>query len=257
MLWPLWNRAFESRQKKPLINDPWSCQLVEDIDYDFLASFGKPNRFHGVRSRVCDDLVADFLRRHADNVCIVALGEGLETQYWRLGEPDIPWYSVDLPESIATRQRLLPAAPNVNHLAYSALDFAWMDKIPMGVKPFISAMGLLMYFSETEVRELFAKIADRFPCAEVFFDAIPPVFSRKTLAGHKITPNYTAPAMPWGISIADIVEFFSTIVGVEPVSARTYAEPYPAVLPIYFLLSKITPIRRHLAPSLVHVRVQK
>lgn len=90
MLWPLWNRAMETRRDDRLIDDPWSARLVEAIDYDFAGRFGKPNRGHGVRSRVGDDLVGDFLERHGDRACVVALGEGLETQYWRLGEPSTP-----------------------------------------------------------------------------------------------------------------------------------------------------------------------
>lgn len=255
MLWPLWNRAYESARTDALIQDPWSSQLVEEIDYDFAASFGKPNRAHGIRSRVGDDLVTDFVQRHPQNACVVALGEGLETQYWRLAEPDIPWFSVDVAEAIEVRKRLLPKASAMSFLTYSALDLAWMEQIPSDKVPFISAMGLFMYFEELQVVDLLTAIAERFPGAEIFFDTIPPHFSAQTLKGLNITKSYRAPIMPWGISVDDLAAFIHSIPGLEPVKVQTYAGPFPWAMFPYNLLSKIGPIRRKFAPSLAHAKV--
>ena len=255
MLWPLWNRAFETRRKDRLIDDPLSLQLTDSIDYDFRASFGKPNRGHGVRARVGDDLVADFLKRHPENACVVALGEGLETQYWRLGEPEVPWLSIDLPEAIAVRRRLLPAPSSMSCHGFSALDDAWMGIVPDDRIPFISAMGLLMYFEEAEVIRLLTAIAARFPSAEIFFDTIPVFFSKKAMQGMNITKTYRAPPMPWGIALDDLSGFIQAIPGLEPITVQTYAAPYPAAMRPYNLLSKIGPVRRRFAPSLAHVRV--
>ncbi|MEM9630565.1 MAG: class I SAM-dependent methyltransferase [Pseudomonadota bacterium] len=255
MLWPLWNRAYETRRHDALIEDPLAVKLVDKIDYDFPASFGKPSRAHGVRARVGDDLLRDFLSRFGERACVVALGEGLETQYWRLGEPDVHWLSVDLEESIDVRSRLLPAGKTQRHCSLSALDEAWMDLVPEGKVPFISAMGLLMYFREQEVVELLTAIARRFPEAELFFDAIPPAFSKKTLRGHKITKTYQAPAMPWGISVEHLPSFIEEIPGLNAVEVQDYAAPFPFAMGIYSLLAKIKPIRRALAPSLVHASV--
>lgn len=121
------------------------------IDYDFAASFGKLTRFHAIRARYSDDLVRDFIVKHGNRACVVALGEGLETQFWRLGEPDMPWLSVDLPESIAARERLLPRNNTITHKPGSALDLSWIDMVPTGHVPFVSASGLLVYFEEAEV----------------------------------------------------------------------------------------------------------
>ncbi|MEM6414950.1 MAG: class I SAM-dependent methyltransferase [Pseudomonadota bacterium] len=255
MLWPLWNRAYEAKRKDRLIDDPLAIELVKTLDYDFRGSFGKPNRAHGVRARVGDDLVSDFLRRHNDRACVITLGEGLETQYWRLKEPEVPWLSVDLPEALGVRARLLPTAEAITPLALSAFDERWMDTAPDGLTPFISAMGLLMYFEEAEVVRLLTKIAERFPSAEVYFDAIPKYFSDKTKRGFNVTKNYEAPAMPWGTSPDGLSDFIEGIPGLEVIKVQTYAEPYPRAMPLHALLSKIGPIRRLLAPSLVHARV--
>ncbi|MEM7138010.1 MAG: class I SAM-dependent methyltransferase [Myxococcota bacterium] len=255
MLWPLWNRAFEAQRSDRLIDDPWSIDLVRSIDYDFEASFGRPSSGHGIRARFGDDLVRDFLGRWSGKAMVVALGEGLETQYWRLGEPDVPWLSVDLPGSIDVRQRLLPKAGSMSFRPVSALDDAWMDDIPEDRVPFISAMGLLMYFTEAEVVGLLTRIAARFAQAEVFFDAIPTWFSNKTMDGFQLTKHYRAPPMPWGISHDDVPAFIRSIPRLEPVQVLTYADPYPSRMRFFRLLGKISAIRRRFAPSLVHVRV--
>ena len=255
MLWPLWNRAAEARRKDRLIEDPWSIRLTKEIHYDFAASFGKPNRGHGIRSRVGDDLVRDFLGRLGDKAAVVALGEGLETQYWRLGEPDVPWLSIDLPEAIAVRERLLPLGRTMQHHALSALDERWIDQVPEGRVAFVSAMGLLMYFDEAQVVSLLTAIAARLPAAEIFFDAIPPFLSNKTLRGMQLTKTYRAPPMPWGISIDDLPAFLRAIPSLEPVKVQSYMEPHPSAMRLYRALSKIGPVRQRLAPSLVHARV--
>ncbi|MEO0881241.1 MAG: class I SAM-dependent methyltransferase [Pseudomonadota bacterium] len=256
MLWPLWNRAYEAKRKDRLIDDPWSINLVEDIEYDFAASFKKPNRGHGIRSRVGDDLVSDFLTRHGEAACVVALGEGLETQYWRLGEPNVPWFSVDVSAAIDVRQSLLPQGKSMTPLAYSALDTGWMDEVPTGLTPFVSMMGLLMYFTKSDVINLLTEIAERFPGAEIFFDAIPPWFSKRTMEGYDLTESYRTPKMPWGISIERLPAFVRAIPNMEPVTIQTYAKPYPQAMRVYSILSLIRPMRNRLAPSLVHARVQ-
>ena len=54
LLWPLWNRAAETRRPDRLIVDPMAADLVDRIDYDFAAHFGRPNAFHGIRARMGD-----------------------------------------------------------------------------------------------------------------------------------------------------------------------------------------------------------
>ncbi len=254
MLWPLWNRAAEMRRDDRLIEDPMAADLVARIDYDFGGSFGKPSAFHPIRARVCDDLIRDYLARTRENPVVVALGEGLETQFWRIGDERLRWISVDLPESIAVRRRLLPEEPNLSLVECSALDLRWMESVPKDVTPFISAAGLLMYFEEAEVRGLLAQIAERFPGAEIFFDTITPFVSQKTRSGLNITKSYTAPLMPWGISLDDLPAFVKDIPGVTLLSAPSYADPFPSRTRLYNLLSYIPSIRRRYAGGLVHLR---
>ena len=253
MLWPLWNRASESQRHERLLADPMAADLVSRIDYDFAGHFGSPHVFHAIRARVCDDLIGDYLARTKGNSTVIALGEGLETQLWRVDDNSVNWVSVDLPEAIDTRRRLLPDHPRARLIAASALDADWMQSLPASTAPFVSAAGLFMYFHEQEVETLLTGLAQRFSGVEVFFDTIPPHFSRKTLKGAKITPLYTAPPMPWGIRFDDIAKFIARIPGFEIRSVRTYAQPFPQRTRFYNLLSHIGPVRNLLAPGLVHI----
>jgi O-methyltransferase involved in polyketide biosynthesis len=60
---------------------------------------------------------------------VVALGEGLETQFWRVDDGRVRWLTVDLPMAVDVRRRLLgDDPPRRRTLAVSALDFSWMTR---------------------------------------------------------------------------------------------------------------------------------
>jgi len=253
MLWPLWHRAHEAMRPDRLIDDPLCIQVMKSIDYDFRRHFGPPRAPHAIRARVSDDLIRDYIKQ-ASNPVVVALGEGLETQFWRIGSDDVEWFSVDVAEAVAVRRQCLPSSDQIQMVEASVLDLSWMDKIPAHTAPFISAAGLLMYFKVEDVRSLLCAIAQRFAGAHVFFDTIPQAFSKKTLKGFKVTPHYTAPPMPWGVNWQDLPEFVEAIEGLNVVQIQTYAEPFPKRMPIANLLSNIPALKTALAPCLVHLR---
>jgi O-methyltransferase involved in polyketide biosynthesis len=66
---------------------------------------------------------------------VVALGEGLETQFWRVDNGCVRWLTVDLPEVIELRQRLLPEDARRQEVGCSVLERSWMDEVddPSGV----------------------------------------------------------------------------------------------------------------------------
>ncbi len=254
MLWTLWNRAMETPRSDRVLADPMAADLVERLDYDFRGHFGRPSVFHPVRARVRDDLIRNYLSR-VDEPVVVSLGEGLDSQLWRIDDERVRWVSVDVPEAVRVREQLLPSHPRASHVAFSALDPAWMEAVPANAPPFVTAAGLLMYFTEQEVRSLLTRISERFHGAEIYFDTIPPFLSRKTLKGWKVTKVYTAPPMPWGITYDDIPDFLRSIPNLEPALVQTYADPYPKRTRLFKLLPYISPVRRALAGGLAHARV--
>lgn len=253
MLWPLWNRASEVKRRDRLIDDPLAAELVDTIDYPFRKNFGRPSALHAVRARVCDDLIRDYHQGQPESVAVIALGEGLETQLWRLGDHVPNWFSVDVPEAIKVREQLLPAHPKQTLLPYSALDTTWMDTLEKNSAPFISAAGLLMYFQETEVLELLKQIAARFPRGQLYFDTIPPFFSRKTLKGLKVTKHYTAPPMPWGVRLSELPTFIDDVGGWRVAFIKNYGEPFPKRTPIYKLMSQLPAGHSRFCGGLAHL----
>ena len=51
---------------------------------------------------------------------VVALGEGFETQFWRVDDGRLRWLALDLPEVVAVRREVLPDGPRNRTLAGSA-----------------------------------------------------------------------------------------------------------------------------------------
>lgn len=254
MLWTLHNRASEARRPDSYLADADCVRIYEAIDYDFVASFGKPDGFHPTRSRLFDDALRPWLRAHPGGT-VVELGAGLETQFQRCDDGQVQWLCVDVPEAIAVRERFLPATDRCRHIACSALDLAWMDAVDASRGVFVTAQGLFMYFEEQEVRRLFNAIVDRFPLVEILFDVIPRLFSKKTLRGFAKTATYTTPAMPWGVNqdeVAALLRGWSRSVKDVRVVPYGVHRGFGAAM-LLFQVARRLPLVRNLIPTIVHV----
>ncbi len=202
LLWTLYHRALEAGRPDPVLVDPMAVDLVESIDYPFQRHFGANaglGQGQALRARRFDIEVHRFLAQHPDGT-VVALGEGLETQFWRVDNGRVHWLSVDLPETIEVRQRLLPAAPRLGTYAGAAQDGGWTERVDASRGVLITAQGLLMYLRPGQVRRLIADCAERFPGGALIFDAVPRWFSAETINGQlgKGQP-YRPPPMPWAL----------------------------------------------------------
>ena len=254
LLWPLWNRAAEQKRGDRLIDDPLSADLVDRIDYDFEESFGKPNASHAVRARVIDDALKLWLEKNPEGT-VISLGEGLDSQFWRVDNGSMHWISVDVAESIDVRKRFLPAEGRMEMVACSALDDLWIKKMPQGSEVFIIMAGLLMYFRENEVRDLLYRVAEHFCDSQVMFDVIPVWFSRKTLKGMKVTKTYTAPPMPWALNYGE----YGWFDGIHPrcriKRKMSYADPFPERMRPYSYLLAFPWLVNRLASGIVQLEI--
>lgn len=195
MLWTLHNRAQEAGRSDRLLLDPECLRIYQSLDYDFERSFGKPDASHPC-ARVFSTTSSSIGWRLT--TVVVELGAGLETQFQRCDDGQVQWVCVDVPEALAVRDRFLPASERCRFVSKSALDPSWLDQVDPSHGVFVTAQGLLMYFEEAQVQELFVGIVERFAGVELMFDTIPPWFSKKTLAGYGKTKHYRAPPMPLG-----------------------------------------------------------
>lgn len=205
LLWTLYNRAAEARRPDSVIDDPRAVELVDAIDYPFRDRFGPAalGQWQALRTKAFDREVRRFMAERPGGT-VVALGEGLETQFWRVDDGRVRWLTVDLPESVKVRNRLLPAEPPRRRVvAGSALDERWMDEVDASAGVLITAQGLLMYLDPPDVHRLIAACAARFPGGALLFDAIPRWFSVLSMRGKLKTDGFTAPPMPWAMDTAE------------------------------------------------------
>jgi O-methyltransferase involved in polyketide biosynthesis len=153
------------------LKDPAALEIVGRLDYDF-ADFARGARVHAVRVATFDAAVCHFLGGHPAGT-VVALGEGLETQFWRLDNGQVRWLTVDLPETLELRHRLLPKGPRQSSHSGSALDLEWLDGLNPADPILVTAQGLLPYFQRDQVHRLIAGIAERLPGSLLVFDVVP------------------------------------------------------------------------------------
>jgi O-methyltransferase involved in polyketide biosynthesis len=153
------------------LNDPMAIEVAGRLDYDFTDTT-RGARLHAIRVATFDAAVRRFLRSHPAGT-VVALGEGLETQFWRLDNGQVHWLTVDLPETIELRRRLLPDGPRRSIHRGSALDMEWVDSLNPADAILVTAQGLLPYFQRDQVHTLIAALTERLPGSDFVFDAVP------------------------------------------------------------------------------------
>jgi O-methyltransferase involved in polyketide biosynthesis len=205
LLWTLYHRAVEARRPDAVLHDPKAIELVERIDYPFEERFGRGElgQWQALRVRCFDREIRRFLATHPE-ATVIALGDGLETQFWRVDNGRVRWVGVDVPETVALRARLLPDEPRRRSIASSALDERWMEEVDDTGGVLMTAQGLLMYFEQADAHRLIARCAERFPGGALLFDAMPRWLSAASRRGGvKAGAGYRPPPWLWGIDAAE------------------------------------------------------
>ena len=161
-------RHLDFKDTDPILNDPFSSAVVEQIDYDFAkfndARLSKTGTV--IRAKFFDDETLR-LAKEFDRPIIVQLGAGLDTRPLRLQSalPSALFYDLDLPDVIAVRDALLPKAENNFSLPYSMLDLSWMNELvaKYGSAGYIFILeGVSMYFEKEEFKKFFIALARKF-----------------------------------------------------------------------------------------------
>jgi len=208
-LWNLYQRARAARGSALRLDDPKAVELVERIDYPFerfertADPSGYASQWHASRARGFDREVRRFLTLHPEGT-VVALGDGLETQFYRVDNGRMRWVTVDLPEMVTLRRQLLDEPPRQRLVACSALDKAWTAEVDPSHGVLISAQGLLMYFTSDEVDRLVDICARCFPGWTLLFDAVPVwMLARHGRWTDRNLDGYQPPAWVWGIDPAE------------------------------------------------------
>jgi O-methyltransferase involved in polyketide biosynthesis len=251
MLWALYERANEAIRPDGLIHDPECVRIFNSIDYDCPKHFGPPSGRSPARAAKIDAAVRKWLAAHPCGF-VVSLGEGLETQVFRVDNGTMTWLTIDLPDAIEFRECFIKPTRRLRHLAMSAFDTGWMDHVDTRFGVFIIAQGLLMYFAAKMVRQLLVEIATRFPGAEMIFDMLP---REATQTSHQKTPAWTSPPMPWGLDRNEVTPTLRAwLPGLKRIRSERYREADKRSAIVEDVLDVILPRRRRL-PCLVHVNL--
>jgi O-methyltransferase involved in polyketide biosynthesis len=249
MLWTLYERASEASRPGGIIRDPEGIRIYQSIDYDFPGHFGVASGLAPARATKIDIILRKWLTRHPHG-SVVSLGEGLETQAYRVDNGSMTWLTVDLPDAIQFRECFIRPSPRFRHLAMSALDPGWMDHVDGRSGLFIVAQGLLMYFNADTVRQLLVVISERFSGAEMVFDLLP---HNSTNQRHEATPTWTSPMMSWGLDRNEVTATLrSWLPRLKCVKSTRYrvSDRRPAI--VEDILDAVLPHRQKV-PSLAHL----
>jgi O-methyltransferase involved in polyketide biosynthesis len=171
----LYLRACESRLQQSILGDRAAAEAVDRIDYDFTrlrrSALPWANQFPvALRAKQLDVWSADFVARYPDAV-VAHLGCGQDTRALRLQLPEgVQWFDVDVPQVIDLRRALYDEGGQYRMIGSSVTDAQWLDQIPTGRPALIVAEGLLMYLSQSEIRQLLQRLTDHFSTGELLAD---------------------------------------------------------------------------------------
>ena len=178
MLQTVYARAKESNGRGA-IHDAKAEELIEKLDYDFSLADKDTAMRSGVIARtiVLDKLTKAWLTSHPGAV-VVNIACGLDTRCYRMSGY-AHWYNLDLPETMAVREKLLPESGTISQIAMSAME-DWGSEISEQNAPVLVVIeGLTMYLSEADVQRIFAVIAKRFCQATVFVETMNPMVVKR------------------------------------------------------------------------------
>ncbi|MEO6794081.1 MAG: class I SAM-dependent methyltransferase [Mycobacterium sp.] len=165
-------RALDYRTPAPILGDELSDRVVGLIDYDF-AAFRIPAsvvRQTALRAKLLDDRVRRYTAANPQAV-VVDLGAGLSEPLARVQPPaGVDWYSVDLPQVIALRNKLLTTAGSEHPVAADLTSTDWTAGIPIGRPTMVIADGLFAFLTEPQVIALFGHVIDYFGTGELVFN---------------------------------------------------------------------------------------
>jgi O-methyltransferase involved in polyketide biosynthesis len=206
MLIPLRARYLETKRPGGIVHDPKSVEILDRIEHDFSGenevSDGS-RKGVSIRTEILDEQTNSFLEEY-EKAVVVNLGCGLDTRFHRLDNGSALWFDLDMPEAIALRKHFFKETDRHRFISKSVLDFSWIEQIPKDRPRLFIAEGLLMYFSESEVKTLLRTLRDEFPQAEMLLEAMSPFIAKRS-AKHPDIKNYNA-TFKWGIKSGKEIE---------------------------------------------------
>ena len=237
MLQTVFARAKETKTRGA-ITDNKAVEIIDRLDYDFSMADKDAAMHSGVIARtiVLDKLVKTYLAGHGGAV-VVNIACGLDTRCYRMSGYS-HWYNLDLPETIAVREKLLPESRKISQITMSAMD-DWGGEIKgTSTDVLVIIEGLTMYLNEADIQKIFAVIVQRFPKVTVLAETMNPTMARrfkeKSIEGSRAKFTF---------GVKDGRTFAALLPGFRYAGEHCLTEGMAVFVPIYRLLHRIPAIR--------------
>ena len=237
MLQTVYARAKESRGRGA-IHDAKAEEIIEKLDYDFSLADKGTAMHSGVIARtiLLDRMTREWLASHPGAV-VVNIACGLDTRCYRM-TGYAHWYNLDLPETMAVREKLLPESGTISQIAMSAMEDWGSEISEQNVQVLIVIEGLTMYLNAKDVQQIFAVISSRFSQATIFVETMNPMivkrFKEKSIEGSHA--KFT-----WGIKNGKALA--ELLPGFRFMEEHSLTEGMAAFAPIYKLLDRLPTVR--------------
>ena len=152
-----------------------------------------------LRGGIFDGWTREALARDPETL-VEEIGAGLDTRYERVGGMTRRWVDLGLPDSMALRRPLIRENSRRRFVEGSVLDEGWIGSVKAmaeGHPAVFVAEGVLMYFSEADVKRLFGMLARHFPGSRLLFDCLGPVMVKHQARHDALTK--TAARFTWSL----------------------------------------------------------
>ena len=256
LLLPLWGRAIESKKNQALLVDNVANKIIENINYDFTKIEKKVNKLSCAswisRSIYFDSKISDFLKIYPEGT-IINIGCGLDTTYDRVNNGKATWYELDFPEVINIRRQFIKESENRIFLPYSVFDKEWYSRIKNRKEVFIMLAGVIYYFNEKQVKELFDDISNQFEYVDMVFDYSSPIGVK--IANKKVIKDGgmdKSAYLKWGVKDIKIIKKWNIKIKIIDNIKMFYdhKKRYPLKKRIGMIISDLLSIM-----SLAHIRI--
>ncbi len=197
MLIPLMIKANETKRKTPRISDKKAVEIIETIEIND-PTLDKFMSHEGVVARTIlfDNAVSDYIAKHPNATCI-NLACGLDDRFSRVDNGKITWYDIDLEEVIKLRKQFFEDTDRRKIVNASMLEENWVNFVSVEENVLVVMEGILMYFTQEEVKKCFEIVGNNFPnatiCAELMCKKATAMSSKHD------TVKHTNACFKWGV----------------------------------------------------------
>jgi O-methyltransferase involved in polyketide biosynthesis len=244
LLITLYSRANMSK-KNLIIKDEKAEEIIQLAGYSQkkLKLRTSAQIFLTIRAKLIDDYTAQFIDKHHGNCTVIQVACGLDSRYFRLNNPNVKWYDLDLYGTISLRKNFYKQTVNYKMIESNVCNFTWIDKIDSDdlKKPtLIIAEGLFMYLSKEDNIHVFSSLPNYFSDVDIIFDAFSPLVV--SLSKHIHTLKRTNASFKFGFKDPKVIEEMSPKIKYKTTMSynkNKYVKELPFIQRIKLHLNKI------------------